>query len=383
MINETSHSVLISAGEASGDRYAAQLVQELQNRWPQARFFGCTGPLLRAAGVETVVASESLAVVGLVEVLAHIPRIYGEYRKLLAAVRARRPSLAILTDSPDFHLRVARQLALMGIPVIYLVAPQVWAWRQGRTRRMRRDLTRLLCIFPFEERFFHDHGVPAIYIGHPLVDRVKPALSKSAFFAKHDLPRDRPLIVLLPGSRRGESSRHIPALQEAARLIGQTRSAHFLLPASVNTGRSFFQELVRGSDIQVIDGESWDAIAHADLALAASGTVTVEAALLGTPMVTFYKVNPVSWLLGKALVRIPFFCMVNLIAERKIVPELMQEQMTGENLAAQAALLLNDSSQMKKDLAEVREKLKFSGSAISRAADEVIGVREARVVQVH
>jgi lipid-A-disaccharide synthase len=318
-----------------------------------------------------------------VEVLAHIPRIYGEYRKLLAAVRARRPSLAILTDSPDFHLRVARQLALMGIPVIYLVAPQVWAWRQGRTRRMRRDLTRLLCIFPFEERFFHDHGVPAIYIGHPLVDRVKPALSKSAFFAKHDLPRDRPLIVLLPGSRRGESSRHIPALQEAARLIGQTRSAHFLLPASVNTGRSFFQELVRGSDIQVIDGESWDAIAHADLALAASGTVTVEAALLGTPMVTFYKVNPVSWLLGKALVRIPFFCMVNLIAERKIVPELMQEQMTGENLAAQAALLLNDSSQMKKDLAEVREKLKFSGSAISRAADEVMGVREARVVQVH
>ena len=140
---------------------------------------------------------------------------------------------------------------------------------------------------------------------------------------------------------------------------------------------------MRGSEIQVIDGESWDAIAHADLALAASGTVTVEAALLGTPMVTFYKVNPVSWLLGKGLVRIPFFCMVNLIAERKIVPELMQEQMTGENLAIQAALLLDDSSQMKRDLADVREKLKFSGSAISRAADEVMGVREASVVQVH
>jgi lipid-A-disaccharide synthase len=383
MINETSQSVLISAGEASGDRYAALLVQELQQRWPAARFFGCTGPDLRAAGVETIVASESLAVVGLVEVLAHIPRIYGEYRKLLAAVKERRPTLAILTDSPDFHLRVARQVALMGIPVVYLVAPQVWAWRQGRTRRMRRDLSKLLCIFPFEEQFFHRHGVPATYIGHPLVDRVKPALSKSDFFAKHDLPRDRPLIVLLPGSRRGESLRHIPALKEAARLIAHNRPAHFLLPASVNTGAALFQELMEGSTIQVIDGESWDAMAHADLALAASGTVTVEAALLGTPMVTFYKVNPVSWLLGKALVRIPFYCMVNLIAERQIVPELMQDQMTGENLSTHALRILDDSSQMKRDLAEIREKLKLSGNAIGRAADEVMGVREARVVQVH
>jgi lipid-A-disaccharide synthase len=383
MINETSQSVLVSAGEASGDLYASLLVRELQHRWPEARFFGCTGPRLREAGVETVVASESLAVVGLVEVLTHIPRIYGEFRKLLAVVRERKPSLAILTDSPDFHLRVARKVALMGIPVVYLVAPQVWAWRQGRTRQMSRDLKKLLCIFPFEEAFFRNHGVAATYIGHPLVDRVKPTLSKSEFFAKHDLPRDRPLVVLLPGSRRGESLRHIPALLEAARIMGDTSSAHFLLPASANTGAAFFQELVRGSSIQVIEGESWDAMAHADLALAASGTVTVEAALLGTPMVTFYKVNPVSWVLGKALVKIPFYCMVNLIAERKIVPELMQDEMTGENLAAQAAGILKDSSRMRQDLAEIRSRLKFSGSAIGRAADEVMSVREASVVQVH
>jgi lipid-A-disaccharide synthase len=384
MINETSPSVLISAGEASGDLYASLLVRELRRRWPEARFFGCTGPHLREVGVETVVASESLAVVGLVEVLAHIPRIYGEYRKLLAAVKQRRPVIAILTDSPDFHLRVARRLALLGIPVIYLVAPQVWAWRQGRTRRMRRDLAKLLCIFPFEEAFFREHGVPAAYIGHPLVGRVKPALSKSEFFAKHDLPRDRPLIVLLPGSRRGESFRHMPALTEAAQIIGRGRPAHFLLPASANTGADFFRQVVKGSSIQIIDGEAWDAIAHADLALAASGTVTVEAALLGTPMVTFYKVSPVSWLLGKALVRIPFYCMVNLIAERKIVPELMQDEMTGENLAAEAVRLLDDSSRMRDDLAEVRAKLSGTGgNAIARAADEVMGVREANVVQVH
>jgi lipid-A-disaccharide synthase len=380
MINETSHSVLVSAGEASGDLYASLLVRELRQRWPEAKFFGCTGPRLREAGVETVVASESLAVVGLVEVLAHIPRIYGEYRKLLAAVRERRPSIAILTDSPDFHLRVARKVALMGIPVVYLVAPQVWAWRQGRTRQMRRDLTKLLCIFPFEEAFFRRHGVPVAYIGHPLVDRVKPALSKSEFFAKHDLPLDRPLIVLLPGSRRGESLRHLPALKEAVRMIGHKRPAHFLLPASANTGAAFFRNSVRGTEIQVIEGEAWDAMAHADLALAASGTVTVEAALLGTPMVTFYKVNPISWLIGKALVKIPFFCMVNLIAERKIVPELMQDEMTGENLSSEAVRLLGDSSQMRQDLAAVRGKLAMSGSAIERAANEVMGVREASVV---
>jgi lipid-A-disaccharide synthase len=380
MINETPRSVLISAGEASGDLYASLLVRELKRHWPEAQFFGCTGPRLREAGVETIVASESLAVVGIVEVLAHIPRIYGEYRKLLAAVKQRRPSIAILTDSPDFHLRVARQVALMGIPVVYLVAPQVWAWRQGRTRCMRRDLAKLLCIFPFEEKFFQQHGVPAAYIGHPLVGRVKPQLSKPAFFAKHDLPLDRPLIVLLPGSRRGESLRHLPALKEAACSIGHKRPAHFLLPASANTGAAFFREAVEGTPIQVIEGEAWDAMAHADLALAASGTVTVEAALLGTPMVTFYKVNPVSWLIGKTLVRIPFYCMVNLIAERKIVPELMQDEMTGDRLSSEAIRLLDDSSQMRRDLAMVRGKLAMSGSAIERAANEVMGVREASVV---
>jgi lipid-A-disaccharide synthase len=179
--------------------------------------------------------------------------------------------------------------------------------------------------------------------------------------------------------------RHLPALREAAHIIGRGRPAHFLLPASADTGAEFFRGLLNGSPIQVIDGESWDAIAHADLALAASGTVTVEAALLGTPMVTFYKVNPVSWLLGKALVRIPFFCMVNLIAERKIVPELMQDRMTGENLAAEAVCLLDDlgaNRRMKDDLAEVRAKLSSVGSAIERAADEVMGVREGNVVQV-
>lgn len=380
MINESPPRILVSAGEASGDLYAALLVDELKRRRPDTHFFGCTGPQLRSAGVDTIVPSEKLAVVGLVEVLAHIPRIYREYRKLLAAVdaegSANRPPVAILTDSPDFHLRLARQLALRHIPVVYLVAPQVWAWRQGRVRRMRRDLAMLLCIFPFEEAFFRRHRVPVTYIGHPLVERARARLSKAEFFTKHDLPADRLLIVLLPGSRRGESGRHMPALMDAAAIIGRERPVHFILPASPNTGVSFFRQMTTGTSIQIIDGEAGDAIAHADLALAASGTVTIEAALLGTPMVTFYKVNPISWFLGKMLVKIPYYCMVNLVAGRKIVPELMQNEMTGPDLAAAASRVLENKEQMKTDLAEVRHKLTTNGNAIARAADEVVRVWE-------
>src|SRR5580700_6416692 len=180
--------ILVSAGEASGDLYASLLVEELRRLWPDAQFFGCTGPHMRRAGVETVVDAASLAVVGLVEVLAHIPAIYGEYRKLLAAARRTRPALAILTDAPDFHLRLARKLHRQGIPVVYLVAPQVWAWRKGRLPSMRRTLRHILCIFPFEEEFFRAHQVPASYIGHPLAGLAKPRLSRAEFFRKHRLP---------------------------------------------------------------------------------------------------------------------------------------------------------------------------------------------------
>ncbi|MGI8989804.1 MAG: lipid-A-disaccharide synthase [Bryobacteraceae bacterium] len=377
--------ILISAGEASGDLYAALLVEELRRRWPETEFLGCVGPRLRRAGVRDVIRAESLAVVGLLEVVRHIPRIYRQYRKLLAAARQEKPELAILTDSPDFHLRVARRLHRWGVPVIYLVAPQVWAWRKGRLPLMRRVLTRLLCIFPFEEKFFREHGVPVTYIGHPLAGLVRPSMAKPDFFRKHGLPDERPLIAVLPGSRRGEAARHLPELLGAIELIRKERPATFVLPASSNTGTAFFRERIGESGIQVIEGEAWDAIAHADLALAASGTVTVEAALLGTPMIAFYRVNPLSWLIGKMLVRVPFFSMVNLIAERKIVPELMQSDMTARRIGDEANSLLGDQDRrlrMKRDLAEVAAKLSDRGDAIARAADAIVAMREDRVVQL-
>jgi lipid-A-disaccharide synthase len=374
--------ILVSAGEASGDLYASLVVRELRSLWPDAEFFGCTGPKLRAAGVETIVDAGSLAVVGLLEVVSHIPRIYGEYRKLVRAALDRKPDVAILTDSPDFHLRVARRLHDAEIPVVYLVAPQAWAWRKGRVRQMRRTIRRLLCIFPFEEEFFQREGVRAVYIGHPLAGLVRPSLTKQEFFQKHRLAAGRPLIAVLPGSRRGESARHMPALVDAAARLYREQAIHFVLPASANTGIAFFRERTGGVPIQVIEGESWDTMAHADVALAASGTVTVEAALLGTPMVTFYKVTAPSWILGKLLVRVPFYSMVNLIAGRAIVPELIQEQMTGEAIAREARRLLTDATarrEMQAALGEVREKLSLAGRGPGPLIQEIVEGQVAHV----
>jgi len=375
--------ILVSAGEASGDLYAALLVDQLRRLAPDTGFFGCTGPRLRAAGVRTVVDAASLAVVGLLEVVHHIPRIYGEYRKLLEAAERERPDLAILTDSPDFHLRVARRLHRAGVPVVYLVAPQVWAWRRGRLRQMRRTLRHLLCIFPFEEDFFRREGVPATYIGHPLAGLVRPALTRDEFFRKHRLAPARPIVVVLPGSRRGEAERHLPALADAAVRLYREHAVNILLPASVTTGAAFFRERLGDSPVRVIEGESWDAMAHANVALAASGTVTVEAALLGTPMVTFYKVAPASWIAGKFLVNVPFYSMVNLIAGRAVVPELMQGQMTGESLAREANRLLQDAparEEMKAGLAAVREKLSQQGQAApERAALLIDGILDGQI----
>ncbi len=381
--------MLISAGEASGDYYAALLLDELRRRWPETDFFGCAGAHLRAAGLRPIIRAEDLAVVGIVEVLGHLPRIYARFRELIAAARREKPALAILTDAPDFHFRVAKKLKKMGIPVVYLVAPQVWAWREGRVKTMRRIIDRLLCIFPFEEAFFRARNVPVTYIGHPLAGRVRPTLSRDDFFRKHNLPLNRQLVAVLPGSRPSEVLRHIPALVQAAELLAKDRDLSFVLPASPHCGAKFFDTALRGSRICAVEGEAWDAMAHCDLALAASGTVTVEAALLGAPMVTFYKVTPLTYAIGKPLVKVPFFSMVNLIAGKRVVPELIQDEMTGERIAAEAVPLLDggpasgvegsasgvegsNRAKMKAELAEVAARLAGTADAISVAADEVV-----------
>ena len=363
--------ILISAGEASGDLYAARVVELVRLRHPDAQFFGCAGPRMQAAGVRPIVDARSLSVVGLVEVIAHIPRIWGEFRKLVRSAAAERTQLAVLTDSPDFHLRLAKKLKKQNIPIVYLIAPQAWAWREGRVATMRRTVDRLLCIFPFEERFFNDRGVPTTYIGHPLARLVRPSMDAAEFRSKFKLPNE-PMVALLPGSRHGEAERHMPILLDAVQRIGPKYNYVLALPAGFEVERSRFWERIRGSSIKVIEGSSWETLAHAELALAASGTVTIEAALLGVPMVTFYRVNALSWLLGRWLVRAPFLSMVNLVAGRKIVPELIQGEMTGRGIAEEAVRLLGDRSardEMRANLARVAANLASERDPMEIAAE--------------
>jgi lipid-A-disaccharide synthase len=370
--------ILVSAGEASGDHYAAGVVTHLKRLLPGVEFFGCTGAELRAAGVRTVVDSASLSVLGLVEVLHHIPRIYGEFRKLVRAAEANHPVAAILTDSPDFHLRLAPKLRKLGIPVYYLVAPQAWAWRAGRARILQRNVRELHCIFPFEEKFFRDRGVNAHYIGHPLAGTVHPSLDRASFFLKHGIALDRPLLTLCPGSRRGETARHLGPLRDAVERIAARHPATFLLavPAGAREryGAGFYEPLTRGGLVQIVEGETRDAMAHSDVTLAASGTVTMEAALLGAPTVSFYRVTPLTWYIGRPLVNVPFYTMVNLVAGRRVIPELIQGDMTGERIAAEALSLLESESaraDMKAGLQEVARILASHGDPLEESARRI------------
>jgi lipid-A-disaccharide synthase len=384
-----SARVLISAGEASGDLYAAALATKLSRDNPGIELFGCAGPRMRVAGVEAVVESESLAVVGLLEVVAHIPRIYREYRKLVKSASDRRPEVAVLTDSPDFHFRVARRLKKLGIPVVYLVAPQVWAWRKGRLPQMRRYIDRLLCIFPFEKDFFEKHGIKAEYLGHPLTRMVRASASRMELRRRLGVPDGAKLIAVLPGSREGEIKRHLPVLIEAVKLIQrkasgtdpQTGGLETCFTASLPPRMAEkFRERFLAASIQVQEGQTWDVLACSDLALAASGTVTIEACLLNTPMVAFYRVNRLSWLLGKLLVRVPFYSMVNLVAGRRVVPELIQSDMTAAKLAAEALSLLERTNEMREELALVAGKLSGPGDPMEAAASVVTELLEKEMV---
>ncbi len=332
--------------------------------------------------MRAVADQSKLAVVGLAEVVTSLPRIWGEYRRLVEAAGRERPDVAILTDSSGFHLRVAKALKQLGIPVIYLVAPQAWAWRKGRVRQLRRNVAKLLCIFPFEEKFFRAHGVSAYYIGHPLSKLVRPSQSREAFFAEHQLDPARPLVALLPGSRRGEIARHLPIVGDTVKaLSGQNPDLQFVLGTPAELDTSFLDAGLRDLPVKVAGGQSWNLMAYCDVAATASGTVTVEAALLGTPMVTFYRVSALTWLVGRQLVNVPHFSMVNLIAERRVVPELIQDDATGAKLAAEISKLLTDSrtrESMKKALGEVASALATEGDPLTRAAGHVVELIENR-----
>ena len=388
-LGENDVQFLVSAGEASGDSYAAGLVRRLSRRYPSLSFYGCAGPKLQAEGVKAVINSAELAVVGLAEVVHHLPRLYRNYRKLVGFVERHPPAAALLTDSPDFHLRLARHLKRLGVPVFYLVAPQVWAWRQWRVQTIRERVDKLFCLFPFEEAWFRDRGVDATYIGHPLAGVANVTRSRDEFFACHSFPSTSRLLTLLPGSRAGEVRRHLPILLDSAAVLRRRFALSIVLatPKGFRTHEALskYREPLKALSIKVVENETWDCIGHADVALAASGTVTIEATVLGTPMVTFYKVSPLSWYAGRHFLKVPFLSMVNLVAGRQVVPELIQHKMTCENIAAAAGELLNSDARadrMRADLGQVRQLLTREGDPLGRAAD-LIAATCARRFNLH
>ncbi len=392
--------ILISAGEASGEMYGAQLIEALRraaerrpaelrsagqpgaavptqppssSRTEEFHFFGVGGERMRAAGCDTVVDAKDLAVVGITEILGHLPKILRLYRHLIGEADKRRPDLAIVIDSPAFNWRVARQMKKRGIPTVYYVAPQFWAWRQGRVRLLRDYIDKALVIFPFEEKFYRERGVDATFVGHPLAELPRPTMERAEYAAQFRLDGAKTWITLMPGSRVKEVRMNLPAIVESAALLGG--SYEFLLPVAPTLDTYFMQKLVEESlangdpvgqkvsnELKItLVPEALPALWQSRAGIVASGTATVEAAMMNTPFVMVYRVSPVTYLLGKPRVKIPRFAMVNLIAEEEIVPELVQHDFTAARVVASLNEILADGparDRMLEGLARVKARLR-------------------------
>jgi lipid-A-disaccharide synthase len=362
--------ILISAGEASGEMYGAGLIEALRRHDSTLEFFGVGGDRMREAGCDTVVDARDLAVVGITEILGHLPKIYGLFNRLIAEADRRKPDLAIVIDSPAFNWRVARQMKKRGIPVVYYVAPQFWAWRQGRVRLLRKYVSKALVIFPFEEQFYRDRGVDASFVGHPLAELPPPAITREAYAAQYNLDLNKCWITIMPGSRVKEVRMNLPTMLDAATLLGT--GFEFLLPVAPTLDRELLEESTRGRGITLVS-ESLSALHHARAAVVASGTATVEAAMMATPFVMVYRVSALTYTLGKPRIKVPYFAMVNLIAGEKVVPELVQDDFTAERVVARLKELVSDGAartRMLDGLARVKAKLRAPDASDARPAAE-------------
>jgi lipid-A-disaccharide synthase len=403
--NPSNPKIFVSAGEASGDHYGAQLITELRNRHSGANFFGLGAREMEAAGQDRIIRAEDVAHMGITEVIRHAPRVYGSYRRLVASIKQRRPDIAILIDFPDVNFRLARELKKLSIPVVYFVSPQLWAWKRSRLRWVQQRVDRMMVIFPFEERFYKARNVDAKFVGHPLTELALPTISRKDYAAQHNLDPARNWIGLLPGSRSKEIESNLPTMLEAADDLSIQGSYEFLIPVASTIPRNalesqlkFWREPVdrnsapRRDNLHLVP-DAREALHHARASIVASGTATVQAAVIGNPFIVVYKVSPLTFSLAKRLVHYPPeiwpsgpdqdgnlpIGMVNLIAGRRIVPELLQDRFTPANVASALRPLLADTperAQMIEDLAQVRQSLRpqpGTGS-IQQVCDAVDGL---------
>ena len=371
---------MISCGEPSGDLYAGALAREIRALDPSAQITGFGGDRLRDAGASLVSDFSGLSVTGLLEVARILPRTYAAYRRMIAEATESRPDVFVAIDFPDFNFRLARAIRSLGVPVVYYISPQLWAWRPGRMKTMKRIADKVLVIFPFEEPIYRDAGVPVQWVGHPLLDVTAPPEPRELFLRRHGLDPAQPVVALLPGSRRNEVRAILPGLVEAAGLIRQRLPrTQFVLARAPHLPDDVFAPLAGHAeapslDVTVVQGLSDDVLAAADVALLASGTVTVQAAVHECPMVVVYKLSPLTYRLGRPFVQVDTFAMVNLVAGERIVPELIQDDFTPEAVATQALDVLTDSAaaeRVRSALRRVRHKLGQPGAS-RRAAHAVL-----------
>lgn len=378
--------VMLSCGEPSGDLYAGALTSQILRLEPSADVFGLGGECVAAAGGRLVADYRGLAVTGLTEVLPALPRLWATYRRLVQAARDERPAVFVAIDYSGFNFRLCRAIAALGIPVVYYISPQVWAWRSGRLRAMARFVTRALVIFPFEEELYRKHGIPVTFVGHPLVDMTTPAVGRDAFRQEHGLDAAAPTVAILPGSRSNEVRLILPDLVRAAeQIVSAVPTAQFVVARAPHLPDRLLEPL-RGLTTAtsrptcVVEGRTNDVLAAADIVLTASGTATIQAAIHERPMVVVYRLSALTYLLGRRFVEVDAFGMVNLVAERMIVPEFLQEHFTPAAVAAEAVRFLTDearATETRASLRRVREKLGGAGAS-RRAAEEVLTVARGK-----
>jgi len=382
----------VVAGEASGDDHAARLVAAMREFCPVAEFLGVGGEEMRAQGVRILTPASELAVVGLMEVVGHLPAIWKALRSIGRVLKTARPDLAILVDFPDFNFWVARLAKYYRVPVLYYISPQVWAWRTYRVRTLARLTDRLVVIFPFEADFYRAQGVAVDYVGHPFRETLPPLTDRRTFLLGHNLDPEALTIALLPGSRAGEIERHLPAMLKAASLIHRSiPQTQFILPLASTAPEGLVQSIVSGEDgvgagfkpaptalqLRIIPGQAYQALGAAHVAVVASGTATVEAALAGAPTVIVYRVSPLTFALARRLVRVEHMGMANLLAGERVFPELLQDDFTPERLVHEVLSLIQDPGRInavRRGLATVIRRLGGPGASAraARVAVELI-----------
>jgi lipid-A-disaccharide synthase len=373
---------MISCGEPSGDLYAGALAVEIRRRQPDAAIFGLGGQRLMAGGGELIADYRGLSVTGLVEAIRVLPKSLSVFNRLVEAARTERPQALVVIDFPDFNFRLAAAVKKLGVPIIYYISPQLWAWRKSRMQVMKRIADRVLVIFPFEEQIYRDAGVPVQFVGHPLVDLARAQEPKDSFLREIGLDPGRPIVALLPGSRPNEVERLLPVMRDAvAKISAAMPAAQFVTARAPSLDDRLFAN-TKWNGIRPVEvlARTDDVLAISDVAITASGTATVQAALHGRPMVVVYRLSPLTYRLGRRFLLVKNVAMVNLIAGRRLVPELIQENCTADNIAAETLSLLTNperAEDTRRGLADVRAKLGGPGAS-GRAAEAVLEIAEAK-----